>query len=258
VAKYVEEIMNSELFTLRPDEPAELALEFILLLGITGAPVTDARRTVVGHASMRDLLASQKGPTVADRMTTKPHVVRLGTTLDEAGRRMAEAHVHRLIVVDEQSHSVGIVSALDVVAALLGMPVVHPPTFPHFDRALGITWTNEAQLTRTLVPTAPDCPGVFVLIAGAPFERDRVVWSEAARNVRTRLFELLSAPQADQQLARLLAHPERLRFRAAAIVGQKERGRILEYLRTSTARWHGSFGCETEPGVARPIPKHVK
>jgi len=250
--------MNSELFTLRPDEPAELALEFILLLGITGAPVTDTRRTVVGHASMRDLLASRKGPTVADRMSTKPHVVRLGTTLDEAGRRMAEDHVHRLIVVDEQSHSVGVVSALDVIAALLGIPVVHPPTFPHFDRALGITWTNETQLTLTHVPTAPDGPGLFVLIAGAPFERDRVVWSEAAKNVRTRLFELLSAPQADQQLARLLAHPDRLRFRTAAIAGEKGRSRILEYLRTSTARWHGSFGCETEPGVARPTPKLFK
>jgi signal-transduction protein with cAMP-binding, CBS, and nucleotidyltransferase domain len=85
MAKTVGEIMNREVFALRPDE----------------------------------------GSLVADRMTTSIEVVSPSTPIDEAGRRMARLRAHRLIVT-EGSRAVGVVSAFDIMSALLGMPVVHP------------------------------------------------------------------------------------------------------------------------------------
>jgi CBS domain-containing protein len=252
MSRTVEEIMNREVFALRPDESAEQALDCILLLGITGAPVTDRDRHVIGHASFRDLLGPRKGSLVGDRMTTPVEVVSPGTTIDEAGRRMARLGLHRLVVTEE-SRVVGVVSALDVVSALLGMPVVHPPAFPHFDPSTGTIWTDEAELTLDAIGTAPDGPGVFVLIEGAPLKRDWAVWTEATSNVRTRLYDLLSSPQEDAVLARLLEHPGKLRFRAALVTDEGERDRVLDALKEASARWPGSpFHCETEQTVARP------
>ncbi len=235
MAKIVEEIMNREVFALKPDESAEQALNCILTLGITGAPVTDRNHRVIGHASFRDLLASKKGSLVAERMTTPVEVVSPSTTIDEAGRRMARLRVHRLIVT-EGSRVVGVVSALDVMAALLGMPITHPPTFAHFDRNTGVTWTDEGEFTLEGIAIAPDGPGIFVLIEGAPAKRDWVVWIEATPNVRTRLYDLLSAPQEDAVLARLLEHPDQLRFRATAAPDERERRRLIARLRDSAAR----------------------
>jgi predicted transcriptional regulator len=254
MARTVEEIMNREVFALRPDEPVEQALGYILALGITGAPVTDPERHVLGHASFRDLLA-REGSTVEDRMTAPPLTVRPNTAIDEAGRRMAKRRVHRLIVVDQESRVVGLVSTLDVISGLAGIPVGHPPAFPRFDRNLGITWTDEAALTRDDARTAPDAPGVFVLIEARPLQPDRVVWIEGASNVRRRLCDLVSSPQADPILARLLEHPEGVHFRAAELSNAAERRRVTEQLEASLARFGGSvFCCETEPTVARPPP----
>ena len=253
MAKTVEEIMNREVFALRPDESAEQGLDCLLMLGITGAPVTDRNQRVVGHASFRDLVSMRKGPLVADRMTTPVEVVSPSTTIDEAGRRMARLHVHRLIVTEE-SRVVGVVSALDVMSALLGMPARHPRAFPHFDRSTGVTWTDEAELTEEGISIAPDGPGVFVLIEGTPMHPNWIVWTEASPNVRTRLLALLSSPQDDALLARIVEHPGKVRFRAAAAADESERRRVLEQVKQSARRWPASaFHCETEHGVAQPF-----
>lgn len=254
MARNVAEIMNTELFTLRPDDTADLALRFILDLGISGAPVVDEARTVLGHASTRDLLAASKGPTVAERMATNARTVDVGMAVDEAARRMVDGRVHQLIVVDAGGRAVGVVSAVDIVAALVGLPIVHHPTSPQFDRAFGIAWTDQAQLKKELVSTAPEAPGVFVLIEGAAMSADRVVWAEGGANIRSRLFDLLSSPQDDETLAELLTDPERLRFRAAAIPDPGVRLRALEFLRASIAPRRDSFRCETDPRIARPLP----
>ena len=253
MAKTVGEIMNREVFALRPDESAEQALDYILMLGITGAPVTDADQRVMGHASFRDLLSMRRGSLVSDRMTTSVEVVSPSTAIDEAGRRMSRLHVHRLIVT-EGSRVVGVVSALDVMSALLGMPVTHPPAFAHFDRDTGVMWTDEAEFSVDALSAAPNGPGVFVLIEGSPGHRDWIAWTEATSNVRARLLDLLSAPQEDLVLARIVEHPGKLRFRAAAAADEGERRRVVERLKESAQRWpSAAFACETEHGVARPL-----
>ena len=251
MAKLVREIMNCEVFSLRPEESADQALTWIVTLGITGAPVVDRDQRVVGHASFRDLLTRGKGPLVRERMTTPVEVVSPNTTIDEAGRRMSRLGVHRLIVTEE-TRAIGVVSALDVMSALLGMPIKRPPAFPQFDRSTGVSWTDELELTAEAIPRAPDGPGVFVLIEGAPLKSDWIIWTEAATNVRSRLFDLISGPQKHSLLARLVESSGPLRFRAAATANEGDRRRILQKLKEGSRRWPGSaFHCETEHGVAR-------
>jgi CBS domain-containing protein len=253
MAKTIEEIMNREVFALRPEDSADQAIEYILALGITGAPVTDRNRRVIGHASLRDLLASKKGSRVAERMTTPVEVVSPTTAIDEAGRRMARRGIHRLVVTEE-SRVVGVVSTLDIMSALLGMPVVHPPAFARLDPSTGTAWTAESELTLAALPAAPDGPGVFVLIEGAPLKRDWVVWIEASPNIRTRLNDLMSTPQNDAVLARILQRASNLHFRATALADESERSRVVEQLKENAARWPGSaFHCETEHNPGQPL-----
>ena len=248
--------MNREVFSLRPEEAVDQALTWIIMLGISGAPVVDREQRVIGHASFRDLLGRRKGSLVRDCMTTPVEVVSPSTTIDEAGRRMSQLRVHRLVVTEE-SRAVGVLSALDVMSALLGMPVVHPPGFPHFDPSTGVSWTDELELTAEGITRAPDGPGVFVLIEGAPLKSDWIAWTEATPNVRTRLYDLVSAPQDDALLARLVENSGHLRLRAAAIANEGDRRRTLQKLKDASRRWPGSaFHCETEQTIANP-PVHL-
>jgi CBS domain-containing protein len=51
-------------------------------------------------------------------MTPDPVVVHVETPLKELARRMVDAHVHRVIVVDRQQRPVGIVSSTDILAGI--------------------------------------------------------------------------------------------------------------------------------------------
>jgi CBS-domain-containing membrane protein len=51
-------------------------------------------------------------------MTADPVTVAPSTALAELARKMIDAHIHRLIVVDAQNHPIGVVSSTDILAAV--------------------------------------------------------------------------------------------------------------------------------------------
>src|SRR5205085_270105 len=51
-------------------------------------------------------------------MTADPVMVAAGTPVRELARQMIDAHIHRVIVVDEQQRPIGIVASTDVLAAV--------------------------------------------------------------------------------------------------------------------------------------------
>lgn len=214
MAILVEEIMNRELFFLRPDERVDDALSYLLSLGIGGAPVVDADRRAVGMLSFRDAAQADSGQRVDDNMNTP--VIQIGqhASIDEAARRLAESGYHRLVVTDERGRAVGLVSALDVVRGLVGLPAAHPPTFPHFDAATGLVWTDDAPLAAEHIELAPTAAGVLVLTRGGRDRTNQAVWVEASADLRRRLLDLVTEPQPGGPLARLLEEPD-LWFRAA-------------------------------------------
>jgi CBS domain-containing protein len=231
MARTVNEIMNKELFSVRPSDAAEDALNGILALGISGAPVLDDERRPLGMVSLRNFVGRRPGDRVADRMATPAATVLESASVADAGRLLAETGRHRLAVVDASGRAVGLVSTLDVLRGLLGLPIVHPAPFPHMDLAAPFVWSNELPLEPAMFPAAVDGPGLVVLMHGSPGAPERIVWAEACDNVRTRLQDMLAAPQTEEPLLAFWLKRQGLRFRAAAAKNSAERCAAAEGLR---------------------------
>ena len=216
MAEHVDEIMNHELFCLRPGETVEYALRFFGALDIAAAPVIDEARRPVGFVSLRDLVRVDENTHVGDCMTSPADTIVAGTTIDATARQLAERNRHHLAVVNADGIVVGFVGSLDVVRGLLGLPVPHPGAFGRYDPAKGVAWSNDFPLVEANIAKAPDGPGLLRLVRSRPNEPDRVVWSEGSHNVRTRVIDLLSGPQP--QLAPVMEDLEagRLLFRTAS------------------------------------------
>ncbi|MBD3334367.1 MAG: CBS domain-containing protein [Candidatus Eisenbacteria bacterium] len=91
--------------------------------GDIGALIIVDGKNVIGMATDRDLvtrvLAEGKDPeqtTIRDVMTGNPVTCRPDESVEEAGQRMKERKVRRLIVQDEQGTPVGMVSIGDLAA----------------------------------------------------------------------------------------------------------------------------------------------
>lgn len=147
----VEEAMNTEVVTLPASATMEEAANAFASHGINGAPVVDEAGHVVGMLSATDFAKLDetenrcschdfhsdefelKKPTSSDcfrivheatdslrqHMTTALQTVGMQQTLHEASRYMLGQQIHRLLVIDEHSRPVGVLSPLDILAALV-------------------------------------------------------------------------------------------------------------------------------------------
>lgn len=213
----VKDVMNPELFHLRPTDSVEDALNGLLGFGITGAPVLDETGRPLGMVSLRELAQRRTGQAVSEIMASPALVVSREASVAEGARTLAESGHHRLVVVDEGGHAVGNVSALDLLRALLGLAAAHPAAFPHLDRESGLTWSDPAPLELSAIEAAPDGPGVLALLWEDVSGREHVVWAEAAHNIYTRLVDMLSGPQTDRPVLASWLARGRLRFRCARV-----------------------------------------
>lgn len=211
-ARTVEQAMSRELFALGPAEPVERVIRSLLLLGLTAAPVIDDEGKPVGMLSLRDCL-SHTGDTVGERMTTPVVMIWAHATLADAAELFADTNQHRAVVVDEEGHAIGMLSALDLVRALMGKPTPHPSVRVDYDEATGLFWTDAEPLDLQHVHDAPEGPGLFVL-TDATGQLERIAWAEASEDIRARLMDLvLRTSGQPSPLARILERSG-IRFRA--------------------------------------------
>lgn len=229
MAVTIGEIMNRELYSTTGGESVGNVLRDLIALGVGGCPVVNGENQVVGVISIKDMWEVSPSVTVKERMTSPAIVLHENAPIREAAMLMAEADVHRIVVVDDQQ-AVGIVSALDLIRGLLGMPTRHPGTFPHYDVATGLVWTDDYPLDHAHVEAAPDAPGVLLLIHGGAGKPETIVWGEDADNVRDRLIEYLQTPAGGATIISYWRGRGELRFRAAASTDPGEREAALEQL----------------------------
>ena len=230
MASRVAEIMNKEIYRARPDWLAERILDDLLHLEITAAPVLDTSGKPLGVISIRDTLKRTEGLTARDRMSCPAFTVQADASVREAARAITDRGYHHAIVVNDRGEAVGVVSLVDFVRALLGRSTTHPPAFPHYDKKLGITWTDDLELELAQVQVAPSGPGVVMLISGGSGAREEPVWVEQCSDVRLRLRVLLHELDCEApHLAKLLTLGH-LRFRAASILDDGERERAVQTL----------------------------
>jgi CBS domain-containing protein len=229
MALTVREVMNPETFTVREGDPIEDTLATLLALGLSAAPVVDGADEPIGMVSWRDLVKIDGSSRIAARMKWPAAVVNASDSLEAAGRVMATSGYHHLPVIGAGGKMVGFVSVLDVMRGMLGVPAAHPAGFPHYDAATGAVWTDPCALDEAHIDTAPEGPGVIVLIHGGRNRPENVVWAGATHNLRTRLLDLLSEPQRTPQLARFIEDGS-LRFRASMVLNPARRKEVAEQI----------------------------
>jgi CBS domain-containing protein len=132
--------MTTPVLTIPENTPLCEAARLLSRSSISGAPVVDADGRCLGVLSSSDFVtwAGQEGEEVsfiapwgeivsvngaADNeirhyMTAQPVTVARGAAIGELARKMSEAHIHRLLVVD-RDRPVGIVTSTDVLAAVV-------------------------------------------------------------------------------------------------------------------------------------------
>ena len=120
----VRDIMTTDVITLVATTSLSDAARSLSFHKVTGAPVMEHGR-VVGVISNTNLVdpryrnGAEQGVNVAQVMTPAVYAVGPGDPVMLAVRLMAREGVHRAIVVDDHKKLVGIVSAMDVLRALV-------------------------------------------------------------------------------------------------------------------------------------------
>lgn len=138
------DLMSRDVVMIPREMSVQGAARLLSRAQVSGAPVVDAAGVCVGVISSTDFVhyaetepvAKKEGGTnlcsawqimeegnypqssVADLMTSDPVTASPNATIGELAHMMLDAHIHRVVVVDQNEHPVGIVSATDVLAAL--------------------------------------------------------------------------------------------------------------------------------------------
>lgn len=191
MAESIIEITHCEVFCLRPDQPAQEALDELQRLKIHGAPVVDADGGPVGVVTMTDLVGDLRSATVGRRMSQPADVVPSHAPIRQVARTLVEQGRHHTVVVD-RGKVVGFVSSVDVLAALVGTVPVRPTTFPPHRDAHGLCWSEPVDLRPERLVGLPEGPGFLALIHGGTFRRERVILIEAPFHLARRAEELVS------------------------------------------------------------------
>jgi hypothetical protein len=240
MARLVEEIMNRELFAARPLDPAGELVNYYSSLGISVCPVLESDGLLVGMISLRDLVGAPEDAPAESLMKKPVTATRMGSSIEEAARLLAETGYHHLPVVDADNRVVGIVSSLDVIRGLTGIPARHPQTFPHLDRDTGLLWTDDVPLAIERVEAAADGPGIIAIVHGGAGVRERVVWAEMTNNMRTRLIDLLSLPQDQHPALRHWLEKDSLRFRSCNLEDRETGRQVADKLQRQSGGHAGS------------------
>jgi len=229
----VQEIMNRELLAIPPESPADEARDLLRSFGIGAAAVLDSGGRPVGVVSLRDPL--ELGGTTRQRMSRPAICIPLSTPIEEAARQFARADRHHLVVVDSSGVAVGMISSLDALRALLDLPARHPKTFPHWDNATGVSWTDDWPLEDAAASHAPPGAGVLALTIGHLGDVDSVLWVESCANVRDRVLRLANLNASSEPLLARILSLRGLRYRAAAVNDESAQARIVDLLRDRIA-----------------------
>ncbi|MEJ5228471.1 MAG: CBS domain-containing protein [Pseudothermotoga sp.] len=119
----ITEVMNHNVISVRPDRTLRQVKEILRIKRISGLPVVDNQRRLVGIVSIEDIIKALEGgyidDTVENRMTRNVISIRSDTTLKDVVEIFEKWPYGRFPVVDSNNRLVGIVTKNDVMMALL-------------------------------------------------------------------------------------------------------------------------------------------
>lgn len=143
----VEQVMTRDVVAVAPEAPLMEVARLLVEHGVSGLPVVDAERRVLGVVSEGDLLVKEAGhptrsrrplarifglsrdareqaakveaTTAGEAMTSPAVTVEAGRSLQAAAELMTRLGINRLPVVDGEGRLVGIASRADLVRAFV-------------------------------------------------------------------------------------------------------------------------------------------
>jgi CBS domain-containing protein len=123
----VGNLMTIDPVTISADDSASEAERLLKLYRISGLPVLEAD-VLAGVISQTDLLTARSSELISSNwqrlrvrhlMSRPPLTVNATASVRAAARRMIDHHIHRLVVVDDADHPVGVITPLDLLRSLL-------------------------------------------------------------------------------------------------------------------------------------------
>lgn len=156
LALTAKDLMSKNVVMISQSMSLRAAAKLLSQAQVSGAPVVDPEGKCVGVLSATDFmhLASHKDRSahmakqhdpgcfhsawqmhdadalpaneVGTYMTADPVVIPIHTPIAELARSMTDARIHRVIVVDAQRRPIGVVSSMDILAAVARAASAHP------------------------------------------------------------------------------------------------------------------------------------
>jgi CBS domain-containing protein len=120
MALTAKDIMTKRVVTVSPYTTVKELTELLAAKKISGVPVVDEQKRVVGIATEADVLAHPGAKTVEEIMTKRVISVKPDTPVEEIAKLLAKKKIKRVPVIDEKGKLVGIVSRADIVKAFAG------------------------------------------------------------------------------------------------------------------------------------------
>lgn len=106
--------------TMSPEQPISQALKVMARYHISGVPIVQEDKRLVGILTNRDLRFETRLDLPISEVMTKEHLITVpvGTTLQEARGILQKHRVEKLLVVDDQYHLKGLITVKDIQKAI--------------------------------------------------------------------------------------------------------------------------------------------
>lgn len=129
----VVDVMNRNVTTITADATLADIASLFTEHDISWAPVVDGQGQCIGVLSAKDYLryqakrnaegehAGTSKASVRDTMTTAIQSIASQAGLLRAAQIMCAQHLHRLLVLDEKGRPLGVISSMDITAALVNV-----------------------------------------------------------------------------------------------------------------------------------------
>ena len=184
----VGDVMTTEVRTIGPDAPIKEAAMVMVKAGISGLPVVDDDRKVVGIITEADFVTAEanrswgrqrrrllanlfgeadthSAKTVEDAMTADPATIDRASSVTEAARKMTDLGVKRLPVVLPDGTIEGIISRADVMGAF-ARPDDELKSEVYRDVVLGVMQLHDSDISLSVTD------GVVTMSGNVPTHSD--------------------------------------------------------------------------------------
>jgi predicted transcriptional regulator len=95
------------------------AIDFVRCVAGTDDPTLSRDREQNGSGDRRHSCPAPATDTVASHMSALVQTVQTDQSLTDAARLMCQNHIHRLVALDHQGRPAGVITSLDIVAAMI-------------------------------------------------------------------------------------------------------------------------------------------